>query len=108
MKKILLVLLLISPSVMAGDPHHSHNTGTVVMLADNTFGAASAAAQAQHHPYYGTRKLQGSFGLGSFEGEYATSVGLAQQLGAGKVMMNGTATQERGKISYGIGANWKF
>lgn len=72
----------------------------------STKGIASAIATSQHQFYWGTKSWQGSVGIGAFDSNTAFSFGMAKRFN--KTLINGSISNEDGKIGGGIGVNWLF
>lgn len=75
-------------------------------IEKSSAGAASAIAASQHNYYWGKSELQGSAAIGSFDGNTAFSFGLAKKYK--KTLINGSISNEGGKIGAGAGINWIF
>ena len=84
---------------------HVDNTATQV-IEKSSSGAASAIAASQHSYYWGKSDLQGSASIGSFDGNTAFSFGLAKKYK--QTLINGSISNEEGKIGAGMGINWIF
>ena len=71
-----------------------------------TKGVALAIAKSQHNFDWSTEKLQGSIGMGSFEGKDAISFGIGKRVG--QILLNGSVGVESGNHGYGAGITWRF
>lgn len=79
---------------------------TTQIIEKSSAGAASGIAAAQHNYYWGKSDLQGSAAIGAFDGNTAFSFGLAKKYK--KTLINGSISNEDGKLGGGMGINWIF
>jgi len=113
MRIILMYVLFFAVSMAAiADSNYSIvyeqqpiTTSTQIIEKSST-GTASAIAASQHNYYWGKSDLQGSAAIGSFNGNTAFSFGLAKKYK--KTLINGSISNEEGKIGAGMGINWIF
>jgi len=81
------------------------SSGTIINN-ETANGVALAIAASQHQFYWGTKSWQGSFAAGTFDNNTAFSFGLAKRFN--KTLINGSMSNEEGKIGGGVGINWLF
>ena len=103
----IILFLFISLSVFADSYHHAHEK----IETSNINSTALSIATAQHHFDFGTRSLQGSFGVGKFDDNNAVSFGMAKQFN--RVLINGTIgahgeDMDLESVAFGAGVNWRF
>jgi len=115
MKTIILLAGLLPALLYAADPHHDHQPGETTTIINtyksieaNDSATAIGIAAAQHHFDAGTYLLQGSVGLGSFNGANALSFGFAKRIGVGKPLVNGSFSINNDDIGVGAGINMRF
>lgn len=78
----------------------------VTELNETADGVAAAIATGQLNFDYDTPAFQVSAGLGNFEDNTAWALGGAQRVG--KLLINGSITNESNKTGYGVGATMRF
>jgi len=86
--------------------HHHHQPTTNSAQTTKPSGTAIALAASQHTYSYGIKSLQGSFAVGTYEDETAISFGLAKKID--KILINGSVSNERGKLGLGASINFHF
>jgi len=106
----IFAVLFFAASYARADSYHGivyeqTPTSTQIMEKSST-GVPSAIAAAQHNYYWGKSDLQGSVGMGVFDNKAAFSFGLAKKYK--KTLINGSISNEEGKIGGGVGINWIF
>ena len=111
MKKLLLISLL--PVTVWADRYHEpvtiyHETETIrtIESTENIKGIALGISQAQLHCSDLTENLQGTAGIGVYEGEEAFSAGLCKK--KGDLMFRGSVGVEDGNYGGGLGINWRW
>ena len=105
-------MLFLAGTAYSGEYHHGIiyeqspvETSTQV-IEKSSYGVASAIAASQHNYYWGKSDLQGSAAIGSFDNKTAFSFGRAKKYK--KTLINGSISNEEGKIGAGFGINWIF
>jgi len=109
----MMLAIIVSRDSEGSDPHHDHesSTNTTTILnsrIENTDGIALAIAAAQHQFDWGTYSLQGSIGVGEYDGNNAISFGIGGRIGKDRMLVNGSIGVEEGKTGIGAGLNWRF
>jgi len=99
--KYLILLLLISANANA-DYRHNYKIPDVSVEGS---GTALSIAMGQLKVSRATRKWQGNFGWGNYDGSNAFAFGLGKKYK--DVLINGSVGLGD-KAGFGVGANWKF
>lgn len=113
MKKLMLILCLISTSVYAGNPHHtieesktSIKETTIYNIEDRS---SLAMAMGQHHFDYGTYATQKSISAALLEGREAVSAAFAKRDCKKCGLISGSvAIDTVGNLGIGLGYTWSY
>jgi len=104
MKYLLLIIPIIA---FAGERHHEHDVTNITNVSQySVSGISLGIAASQHHFDASTYHLQGSVGIGAYNGSNALSIGLGKRFCKGCGLVNGTFGIEGDKTA--IGAGWSF
>lgn len=121
MYRLLFILVLVMPAVAVAwpdyipgadgpDPDTDAQGGTAQTVAASGCRAeALGLAAGEKHYNFGTYRLQGSAGLGYFDGCSAANFGLAIRFPDRSIIWSGSVgITEGGDTGYSAGANWVF
>lgn len=101
--------LIFSP-VIAGEYRHPEVIKPIVqektIQITEEGQVAVGLAASQHHFDFGTYKLQGSVGVGSFGEADALSFAVGKRVD--RILFNGSVTRQGDTTGYGAGVNWRF
>lgn len=102
-----LITLAIANTVYADDPHHNEGNTTILysrIANGQALGLAASALNFDARTY----DLQGSVGIGGYDGNNAIFIGIGKRIGKGGMLLNGGIGTEEGKTGYNAGLSFKF
>jgi len=101
---IVTILVVTLTKVQAIEYNHSPYISTTTSTSSE--GIAASIAASQHVFAYGLSSLQGSVAVGTYDNNTAFSFGLAKKFG--KSLVNGSVSNENGKLGIGAAINLHF